>query len=177
MNNANLEMRQTPGGRALYRARQFFGALRPVVRQEELLEAERVLGRQLMTLFASMSGRDQRHCLDVYEKLLGAGCEDAEVLTAALLHDAGKGSLAGKNVRLWHRVAYVMLENGPKSGVELASRANGGIATLRDHGERGAVLADAFGASPEVVHLLREMERKRPDDPRAALLKAADEAS
>jgi hypothetical protein len=122
-----------------------------------------------------MSGRDQRHCLDVYQKLRSAGCEDTEVLQAALLHDAGKGSLAGKNVRLWHRVAYVMLENGPKTGVELASRANGGIATLRDHGERGAVLADAFGASAEVVFLLREMEQARPQDPRAELLKAADD--
>ena len=148
-----------------------------MVRQEELLEAEQVLGRQLMTLFASMSGHDQRHCLDVYERLRAAGCEDGEVLTAALLHDAGKGYLAGKRVRLWHRVAYVMLENGPKTGVKLASRASGGIATLRDHGERGAVLADAFGASAEVVHLLREMERRHADDARAALLKAADDES
>ena len=163
--------------RAMYRTRQFVGALRPVVRRSELREAEAVLGRQLMTLFASMSGRDQRHCLDVYEKLRASGCEDSEVLTAALLHDAGKGSLAGKRVRLWHRVAYVLLENGPSTAMKVASAGSRGIATLRDHGERGAVLADAFGASAEVVHLLREMERRVPTDPRAALLRAADEES
>jgi len=146
-----------------------------VVRRSELREAEAVLGRQLMALFASMSGRDQRHCLDVYEKLRSAGCEDGEVLTAALLHDAGKGSLAGRRVRLWHRVAYVLLENGPDRVMKAASARSRGIATLRRHGERGAVLADAFGASAEVVHLLREMERARPADPRAALLRAADE--
>jgi len=163
--------------RPMHRTRQFLGALRPVVRRSELREAEGVLGRQLMTLFASMSGRDQRHCLDVYWKLRSSGCDDGEVLTAALLHDAGKGSLAGKKVRLWHRVAYVLLENGPDAAMKVASAGSRGIASLRDHGERGAVLADAFGASAEVVHLLREMERRRPGDPRAVLLKAADDDS
>ncbi len=161
--------------RPMYRTRQFIGALRPVARRAELREAEGVLGRQLMTLFASMSGRDQRHCLDVYERLRSAGCEDGEVLTAALLHDAGKGSLAGKKVQLWHRVAYVLLENGPDTAMKLAGARSRGIAMLRGHGERGAVLADAFGASAEVVRLLREMERKGPKDPRAALLRAADD--
>ena len=80
--------------RPLYRTRQFFGALRPRVRRRELREASARLGPQLTPLFLSMSRRDQRHCLDVCEKLRAWGCEDGEVLTAALLHDAGKGSMA-----------------------------------------------------------------------------------
>jgi hypothetical protein len=159
----------------LYRARQFFGALRPVVTKSELVAVESVLGTQLMTLFASMPGSDQRHCIDVFERLRAAGCDDRDVLVAALLHDAGKGSLAGGRVKLWHRVAYVCLESGPEWAMRRAGDANRGIATLRDHGKRGVLLADAFGASSEVLHLLQEMDRERPADPRAALLKAADD--
>jgi hypothetical protein len=72
-------------------------------------------------------------------------------------------------------VAYVLLENGPEAGIKLGSRASRGIRKLRRHGARGVVLADAFGAPPEVVNLLREMEEKRPKDPRVALLCAADD--
>jgi hypothetical protein len=161
--------------RPLYRARQFFDALSPVVRPAELREVEAVLGPRLTPLFASMSERDQRHCLDVYEALLAAGCEDGELLTAALLHDAGKGSLAGTKVQLWHRVAYVALENAPESGLRVASERSPGIEVLRTHAERGVQLAAEFGASPEVLFLLREMDNAASADPRALMLRAADE--
>lgn len=162
-------------GRPRYRARQFFGALNPVVRRAELREAASTLGMRLMPLFSSMSERDQRHCLDVYEVLREAGCEDNDVLTAALLHDTGKGSLAGTRIQLWHRVAFVVLENGPEPLMLRASGLSQGIDVLRTHGERGVELAEEFGASPEVVRLLRAIEGMEAGDERVAMLRAADE--
>ena len=163
--------------RPLYRTRQFFGALRPRVRRRELREASARLGPQLTPLFLSMSRRDQRHCLDVCEKLRAWGCEDGDVLTAALLHDAGKGSMAGGRVRLWHRVAYVLLEVGAPGLIAPLSRYSRGLRALRRHGERGAVLVEALGGPAEVVRLLREMERRGTADSRPLLLREADESS
>jgi hypothetical protein len=49
---------------------------------------------------------DRRHALDVVDRLLHAGHEDPDLLAAALLHDAAKGH----RMRLWHRVAGVLME-------------------------------------------------------------------
>lgn len=49
---------------------------------------------------------DRRHALDVSGRLLAAGHDDRDLLSAALLHDAAKGH----RMRLWHRVAGVLLE-------------------------------------------------------------------
>ena len=133
-----------------------------------------MLGPRLMPLFASMSERDQRHCLDVYEELRAAECDDSALLTAALLHDAGKGSLAGAKVQLWHRVSYVLLENAPEWVMRRAGGWNRGIAVIREHEERGVALAEEFGAPAEVVRLLREMQHGLADE-RVAMLRAADE--
>jgi len=172
------EMRNgKPEMRAVYRARQFFGALRPRVRRSELRSAAEVLGPELTPLFLSMSRRDQRHCLDVCEKLRAWGCEESDVLTAALLHDAGKGSMAGGRVRLWHRVAFVLLEAGAPGMIRPLSRYSRGLRALRRHGERGVVLVEALGGAPEVVRLLREMERREAVDSRAVLLREADEGA
>ena len=129
----------------------------------------------MMPLFESMPERDQRHCLDVYETLRASGCDDREVLAAALIHDAGKGSLTGARVRLWHRVAYVLLENAPPPLMRAAAGQNRGIDVLQKHGDKGVELAQEFGASPEIVWLLAEMESEGALDERVAMLKAADE--
>lgn len=57
-------------------------------------------------LFAAMPVADRRHALDVVTRLRGDGVNDTDLLAAALLHDAGKG----RRMRLWHRVAGVLLE-------------------------------------------------------------------
>ncbi len=158
--------------RALYRARQFFGALRPRVGESERPEVEALLGERLLALFDSMSARDQRHCLDVYQALRAVGSADRDVLTAALLHDAGKGRLAGAPVRLWHRVAYVVLSAMSPWLLERLASA-GGLAVLRRHPERGAELAAALGASPTVVGLIRRHEDRDAGEQR---LRAADDA-
>ncbi|GBD14448.1 hypothetical protein HRbin25_00321 [bacterium HR25] len=155
--------------RLLYRCGQFLGALRPRLRPEELAEVRALLGERLYALFASMSRRDQRHCLDVYRALRDGGCRDSHLLMAALLHDVGKGD----SVRLWHRCAYVFLMAAWPS---LLGRAGGGLAVLRDHPQRGAELAAAHGAPPEVVELVLRHEGPPGGDARLSLLRAADDS-
>lgn len=43
-------------------------------------------------LFATMTLNDQRHSLTVYRALRARGCDDPDLLAAALLHDSGKGN-------------------------------------------------------------------------------------
>lgn len=175
MSTVNRPLRQAQG-RLLYRTRQFFAAIRPRVNQAELNEASALLGQRLMPLFLSMCRRDQRHCLDVYGALVRMGCHDQNVLLAALLHDAGKGELAGARVRLWHRVAYVLLAAGTPRLLARLAGGRGGLAALHHHSERGAMLAERHGAPAEVVDLIRRHEATAPADERLLLLRAADDS-
>ena len=168
-------MAMSTASRPLYRARQFLGALRPRVDGTELKDASALLGQRLMPLFLSMSRRDQRHCLDVYGALLRTGCHDQNVLLAALLHDAGKGGLASARVRLWHRVAYVVLAAASPRLLERLA-GSGGLGTLHGHSERGAELAAALGAPEAVVELIRRHEDREAADDRLRRLRAADDA-
>ncbi len=163
--------------RPLYRTRQFIAALRPQIDDAESTAARALLGSKLSPLFDSMSPRDRRHCLDVYGKLLDSGCDDAETLAAALLHDSGKGRLSGVTVRLWHRVAYVVLDTTSPTALRLLSRSGSGLSVLAHHPEIGARLAESMGASPKVVEMIREHEQSGPDDSSLTQLRVADDES
>ena len=156
--------------RPLYRTRQFLGALRPAVAEAELAETERFLGRQLFALFRSMTLLDQRHSMDVYQLLRDQRSTDRDILSAALLHDVGKG-----RIRLWERIAYVLADTVARP---LLPRFSGGLARLRDHATLGAERLAAAGASPELVRLVAEHERRRipSSDLPLHLLRAADDA-
>jgi hypothetical protein len=163
-------------GRAAYRVRQCLASLRAGLSpQERQIVADR-LSREQQGLFYAMPARDQRHCLDVFHALEGGGCQDEEVLLAALLHDVGKG-----RIRLWHRVAYVLLRAvWPRLLTGLAERDGRGwrraMAALRDHAARGATLAEAVGTRATVVELIRHHESAEACDGRLALLRAADDS-
>lgn len=160
----------------LYRIGQLRRSLRPIVRPDERIEARRVLGQRLYPLFDSMQAADQRHCLDVYHKLIARGCADAEMLTAALIHDAGKGRIAGARFGLHHRVAYVALERTPRLLDRLA-RHNRGLGSLRAHSQRTIDLARDYGAAPGVLQLLAGMDAHPQSDDRARVLKEMDDRS
>jgi hypothetical protein len=162
--------------RARYRFRQLRRSLRPNVRASDLNTAQRVLGDRLFPLFDSMQAADQLHCLDVYQRLVADGCADAETLQAALIHDAGKGRIAGARFGVWHRVAYVALERAPRLLDRLA-RYNRGLASLHAHSQKTIDLAREYGAAPGVIQLLEAMEERNPRDERARRLKAMDDAS
>lgn len=159
-----------------YRTRQFLGALKPRIADAERAEAARLLGGSLWPLFESMSARDQRHSLDVYRTLREQGCRDQHLVMAALLHDAGKGRLAGVRVRLWHRVAYVLLSTGAPWVLRRLASGRSGLAALHRHADRGAVVAEALGAPAEVVEIIRRHEEHGSPDERLRLLRAADDA-
>lgn len=162
--------------RALYRSRQFFGSVRPRIDADLRAEAFRLLREPERRLFATMTLRDQQHCLDVYRRLRQQGHDDPDLLAAALLHDVGKGRIA-----LWHRVAYVLLEaRVPALLRRLAVPGEGqgwrqALYRCRHHPELGAELAREAGSSDQVVALIRADARASPDG-RLMALQAADEA-
>lgn len=162
--------------RARYRFRQLRRSLRPNVRASDLNTAQRVLGDRLFPLFDSMQAADQLHCLDVYQRLVKSGRADAEMLQAALIHDAGKGRIAGARFGVRHRVVYVALERTPRLLDRLA-RHNRGLGSLHAHSQKTIALARARGAAPGVVHLLEALDNRHPRDERARLLKAVDDES
>lgn len=162
--------------RPLYRTRQFFGAFRPHIENSERGEAAALLGDRLWTLFESMGKRDQRHSIDTFRLLKEQGCADRELLTAGLLHDIGKGRLAGARVRLWHRVVYVLLATGAPPLLRHVTNGRGGLANLRHHSERGAVVAEALGVGPVAVALIRRHHDDGVADERLQMLRAADES-
>jgi hypothetical protein len=90
----------------VHRVRQFAAHLRARVTDDDTARAHRILPGRAAVLFDAMPVADRRHALDVVERLLTAGHDDPDLLAAALLHDVAKGH----RMRLWHRVAGVLLE-------------------------------------------------------------------
>lgn len=164
--------------RPLYRARQMGWALRPRVTDKECAEAREILGDRLSSLFEGMDGPDQRHCFDVYVAARAAGCEDSDVLSAALIHDCGKApdDVDGR-IRLWDRIAYVALHAAAPWLLRRLARRPGGLRLLDRHAERGVEMGAALGASREVLGLMRGMEDGDAEDERVRLLRAADDAA
>jgi hypothetical protein len=159
----------------MYRTRQFVAALRPKVSDEEYAEARALLGPNLIRLFDSMSPRDRRHCFDVYRDLASNGVDDSELLSAALLHDSGKGTMSGTTVRLWHRVAYVLLASASPALLRRMSNGRSGLSILRLHAEIGGLLAQGMGASERIVRIVEEHEYRHHENEGQRKLRTADD--
>ena len=162
--------------RALYRSRQFFGALRPRVDGGLRADAFGLLREPEQRLFSTMTLRDQQHCLQVYDRLRQRGHDDHELLAAALLHDVGKGRIA-----LWHRVVYVLLAAATPGLLRLLAVSGQGpnwreaLYRCPHHPGLGAELARQAGCPNQVVALIGG-EDFDAQDGRLAALQAADEA-
>lgn len=161
----------------MHRVGQLVAHVRARVDPVEEAFVQRVLPPPAHALFAAMPVADRRHGLDVAERLLAAGLDDADLLAAALLHDAAKGH----RMRLWHRVTGVLLEAlAPTILRRLARRDPESwrhpFHLYLHHERMSADLVDAAGCSPRVGGFIREVA----EDADATLLralKAADDAS
>jgi len=150
----------------------------------DLALADRYLPPAARHLFQAMPRYDQRHALGVLRTLQECGCDDRDLLAAALLHDVAKTAGQAAALRLWHRVAVVLMQALRPSLLERIARDQPGswrqpFYVAQHHPALGARLALEAGCSPQTAELIRSHE-DRPtgsDDPLLAALRAADEVN
>jgi hypothetical protein len=158
-----------------HRVGQLIGHLTARVDPAEIEGARPLLPDTAWSLFAGMPTADRRHALDVAARLAAAGQRDPDLLAAALLHDAAKGH----RMRLWHRVAGVLLEAlAPWALVRLASPDQRSwrypFHLYLYHAVLSAEEARAVGCSPRTVAFIRGSSEPA-DAQLADALRRADE--
>lgn len=151
----------------------------------------RCLSPAAADLFQMMPPYDRRHALDVLHTLQKRGYTDQDLLAAALLHDVGKTGHQTGRLRLWHRVAVVLMHAFwpgllERLGQERPASSGKSRWVWRQpffvqlhHAAIGAELALKAGCSPQTVELIRRHEdlANPADDPLLAALQAADSAN
>ncbi len=161
-----------PLARALYRSRQVLVALWPRISEEDLRLASEVLGRGELDVFLAMEKRDRRHGIEVMRRLCMAGCQERDLLAAALLHDCGKGQ-----VPVWLRIAFVV---SPATTRRLAREGDpgwrGAAYRLVEHATLGAALTRRAGSTEATVRYIAGLPEPGEDD-RIEQLRAADDRS
>jgi hypothetical protein len=161
----------------VHRVGQFIGHLTARVDPGEEERARQLLPDTAWPLFMAMPSADRRHALDVVARLALAGQADPDLLAAALLHDAAKGH----RMRLWHRVAGVLLGAvAPRTLERLASPDERSwrypFHLYLHHAAMSAEAALGTGCSPRTAAFIRGTADAS-DAPLAAALLLADEAS
>ena len=122
----------------------------------EQARAEATLPPSARPLFRAMTVADRRHAIDVVAHLEAQGHRDPDLVVAALLHDAAKG----RRMRLWHRVAGVLLESfAPRLLRRLASPREDspwhGLYLYVEHGRLSAEAARRAGCGERVARFIR----------------------
>lgn len=158
--------------RLCYRARQFWLALAARPDPAALAAAQAVLTQSQWALFQGMQPSEQAHALHILHRLQAQGETGSDLLTAALLHDAGKQRCP---LRPWERAVIVLAQAAApglvrrwSSRAEIDSKGCTGwrkpfmVATW--HAEWGAEMAQRAGASPLVVALIRRHPQAVPPD-------------
>ncbi|HEX2194877.1 MAG TPA: hypothetical protein VHK63_08000 [Candidatus Limnocylindria bacterium] len=159
------------------RVSQFVRHLAARVSADEEARARQLLPADAWALWLSMPVADRRHALDVVANLERQGWTDPDLVAAALLHDAAKGS----RLRLWHRVGGVLLEAGaPRLLARMASPSpsSWGYAWFLylHHARLSADAALQAGCSERTAAFIRGSVPPA-DGPAAHALHLADEAA
>ena len=165
-----------------YRIRQFFGGVFARVSQEERREADAVLTPAARAWFHSLPRDLQWHGLQVMHDLQRAGVDRADVLAAALLHDAGKAeSVNGPLVRAFIVLARRLLPGWYARQQQLDYRAARGldrvVAVARQHPQIAAERAAQCGCDPVTIDLIRRHQDapRGPDDALLQLFQRVDD--
>lgn len=168
---------------AVYRVRQFARATGAWIRREDVAEAlpSQYLSEQAVDLFLAMPRYDQQHALNVFYTLQQQGHDQPDLLVAALLHDVGKSPSPGGGLRLWHRVAVVLMRVLwprllDRLGSDMSEDWRRPFYIQQRHAAIGAELARQAGCSLLTVDLIRhhEDEPGYRDEMLLAVLQAAD---
>jgi hypothetical protein len=171
---------------AAYRVQQFIQAVGAWLWPEEVEEAllSRYLSPQGVDLFRIMPRYDQQHALRVYRTLQEQGHGEPDLMAAAWLHDVGKTASRRGGLRLWHRVAVVLMRAFRPGLLEQVGQDKPGswrhpFHVQQHHAAIGAELALQAGCSPATVNLIRQHEDppSPADEPLLAALHAADSAN
>jgi hypothetical protein len=169
---------------AIYRVRQFVRAAGAWVRPKDTDAARRYLPSPALDLFQTMPRYDRQHALNVFRSLQQRGHGEPDLLAAALLHDMGKTAYPAGGVRLWHRVAVVLMRTFWPGLLERIGQDRPGswrqpFFVQQHHAAIGAELARQAGCSPRTAELIHHHEDPTglADDPWLAALQAADGAN
>ena len=132
----------------------------------------------LITLFRRMSPSEQAHSFAVLQRLQGQGHTDADLLTAALLHDVGK---VRSPLSVLDRVIIVLARRiiprvAGKWGAGEPRGWRKPFVTASCHPAWGADLAAEAGASPRACALIRRhQDAADSNDPLLLALHSADD--
>ncbi len=144
-----------------YRLRQGFGRLGAQLcpHRLDLAWARARLPDPLWRLFAAMPRGDQWHGLCVARRLAGEGWQDADLLAAGLLHDAGK---AAGGLTLAHRTLIILVRWSGADWIERLASSDRGwrrpFYVHRHHAALGAERLRVAGASEALIALVRAHE-------------------
>lgn len=145
------------GMRPVYRVWQFWHALTAFPDAGDLVMASEVLSPALMELFLRLQPSEQEHALGIFRRLTASQEKNPDLLAAALLHDVGKSRYP---LHLEERIVIVLAKKlFPKRvkvwGIAQPYGWRRPFVVAEQHPAWGAEMAEAAGATPGVVRLIR----------------------
>ena len=146
--------------RLFYRVQQFFGGVFARVSDADRREADTVLNPLARAWFHSLPRDLQWHGVQVMRDLKRAGVDRSDVLTAALLHDAGKaagptGPLVRTLIVLARHLAPAWSARRKELDYREARGIDRALAIAYQHPAIAAEKAAACGCDPVTIDLIQ----------------------
>ncbi len=147
-----------------YRVRQFWRVISTKTDTEALTRARNQLSPALRSLFDQLQPSEQYHAVSMWQQLRHQGNNQADLLTAALLHDIGKLRYP---LKPWERGLIVLAKavmpknvnhwgNLPNDEWDDLPAWRKTFIVSEQHARWGAEMVHKAGASPMVEYLIRE---------------------